>query len=44
MCKYKTFPGYTVEIVLPKNAKILPIKNDIGEVWQENGRWYLKFN
>jgi putative protease len=44
MCKYKTFPGDTVEIVLPKNAKILPIKNDIGEVWQENGRWYLKFN
>ena len=44
MCKYKTFPGERVEIVLPKNAKISPIKNDIGEVWQENGRWYLKFN
>jgi putative protease len=44
MCKYKTFPGERVEIVLPKNAKISSIKNDIGEVWQENGRWYLKFN
>jgi putative protease len=44
MCKYKTYPGDTLEIVLPKNAKISSCKNDIGEVWQENGKWFLKLN
>ncbi|ACM92519.1 peptidase, U32 family [Nautilia profundicola AmH] len=44
MCKYKTFPGDVVEILAPKNAKISPVKNEIGEIWQENGKWILKFN
>jgi putative protease len=44
MCKYKTFPGDTVEILAPKNAKISPVKNEIGEIWRENGKWMLKFN
>ncbi|WP_456479757.1 U32 family peptidase [Nautilia sp.] len=44
MCKYKTFPGDTVEILAPKNAKISPVKNEIGEIWHENGKWKLKFN
>ncbi len=44
MCKYKTYPQDIIEIVLPKNAKISTCKNDIGEIWQENGKWLLKFN
>jgi len=44
MCKYKTYPGDVVEIVAPKNAKITACKNGIGEIWNENGIWYLKFN
>jgi putative protease len=44
MCKYKTFPGDTVEILAPKDVKISPVKNDIGEIWCENGKWMLKFN
>jgi len=44
MCKYKTFPGDVVEIVAPKNAKISPVKNEIGEIWQKDGKWMLKFN
>ncbi|NPA88468.1 peptidase U32 family protein [Caminibacter pacificus] len=44
MCKYKTFPGDVVEILLPKNAKISPCENEIGKIWQEDGKWYLKFN
>ncbi|WP_457561222.1 peptidase U32 family protein [Caminibacter sp.] len=44
MCKYKTFPGDVVEILAPKNAKISPCKNEIGEIYQKDGKWYLKFN
>jgi putative protease len=44
MCKYKTLPGDVLEILLPKNAKITPCKNDIGEIFEKNGKWYLKLN
>ena len=44
MCKYKTYPGDVVEILLPKNGKIMECKNEIGEIFNENGKWYLKFN
>ncbi len=44
MCKYKTFPGDTVEILMPENGKITACKNDIGEIFEKDGKWYLKFN
>jgi putative protease len=44
MCKYKTYPGDVVEILLTKNGKITECKNEIGEIFSENGKWYLKFN
>jgi putative protease len=44
MCKYKTFPGDVLEIVLPKNAKIQSCENEIGKIYQENGKWLLKLN
>jgi putative protease len=43
MCKYKTYPGDIVEIVAP-NDKITECKNEIGEIYNKNGKWYLKFN
>jgi putative protease len=44
MCKYKTYPGDVVEIVLPKNAKISPCENEIGKIYKKDGKWFLKFN
>jgi putative protease len=44
MCKYKTFPGDVLEIVLPKNVKIQSCENEIGKIYQENGKWLLKLN
>jgi putative protease len=44
MCKYKTYPGDILEIVLPKNAKIEPCENEIGKIYQQNGKWLLKLN
>ncbi len=43
MCKYKTFPGDEVEIVAPKNAKISECENEIGKIYNDNGKWKLKF-
>ena len=44
MCKYKIFPGDILEILYPKNAKISPCENEIGKVFQKDGKWYLKLN
>jgi putative protease len=44
MCKYKTYPGDILEIVLPKNAKIENCENEIGKIYQQNGKWFLKLN
>jgi len=44
MCKYKIFPGDILEIVLPKNATISPCKNEIGEIFQKENKWYLKLD
>ena len=37
MCKYKTFIGDEIEIVLPKNGKITECENEIGKIYNENG-------
>ena len=42
MCKYKIFPGDTLEIVLPKNAKVNECSNDIGEIFKKDKNYYLK--
>ncbi|WP_096259773.1 peptidase U32 family protein [Lebetimonas natsushimae] len=44
MCKYKTYPGDVLEIVLPKNVKIESCENEIGKIYRENGKWLLKLN
>jgi len=44
MCKYKIFPGDVLEIVLPKESKIATCKNEIGEIFEKNGKWYVKLD
>jgi len=44
MCKYKIFPGDLMEIVLPKNAKITPCKNEIGEIFKKDNIWYIRID
>lgn len=43
-CKYKTFPGDTMELVFPAHAPIEPADNDIGRIWEENGTWNISFH
>ncbi len=42
MCKYKTLPNDELEIVAPLDAKIELIDNDIGSIYEREGRVYLK--
>ncbi|MGD9970568.1 MAG: peptidase U32 family protein [Sulfuricurvum sp.] len=42
-CKYKTFPGDTMELVFPEGSVIDAIENDIGRIWEENGQWNISF-
>ena len=42
MCKYKTYPGDELEILLPKNVTISECENEIGKIYQKDSKWYLK--
>ena len=44
MCKYKTLPNDVLEIVAPKDANITHCKNEIGEIFQKENKYYLKLN
>jgi len=43
MCKYKTLPGDTVEIVAPEGAEIVAADNEIGTIFEAQGRYYVTF-
>ena len=43
MCKYTTLPGDRAEIVAPSGAAITPVDNEIGVIFEEEGRWYVTF-
>jgi putative protease len=43
LCKYKTFPGDTMEIVAPKESKIEEVDNEIGTVILKDGTYYITF-
>ncbi len=43
MCKYKTFPQDTLEIVAPKDTKIEEVDNEIGTVTCKEGTYYITF-
>ena len=44
MCKYKTLPNDEIEIVLPYGKEIKECENEIGKIYQDNGKWKLKLN
>ena len=44
MCKYKTYPNDEIEIVLPYNKTINECENEIGKIYQKDGKWFLKLN
>jgi putative protease len=44
MCKYKTFPGDKVEIFIPYGEKLELCDNEIGKIFEENGKYYIIFN
>lgn len=43
LCKYKTLPGDKVEIVAPGSSLIEEIDNEIGTIFQDEGRYYIIF-
>lgn len=43
LCKYTTKPQDELEIVAPLDSVIVATSNEIGEVYERDGRWYLKF-
>jgi len=42
--KGKIESGTVAEIVLPRHASTTAIDNEIGSVYEEGGRWYIRFN
>lgn len=42
--KGKIVPGEIYEIFAPFGAEISPVKNEIGEIFSENGKFYMKFD
>jgi len=42
LCKYKTLPNDELEIVAPLKSKIELVDNDIGKVYERDGRLYMK--
>ncbi len=42
LTKDKICKGDVLEIVAPKGAKIEPCNNEIGEIFQLNGKWFVK--
>ena len=43
MCKYKIFPGDVLEILAP-NDNLMECENEIGKIYKENGKWYLRLD
>lgn len=42
--KFKIIPNENYEIFAPKSAQIQTIKNEIGEIFNQNGKYFMKFN
>ena len=42
MCKYKTLPNDVLEIMSPYNQEIVECSNEIGDIFIDNGRAYLR--
>ncbi len=44
MCKYKTYPGTPVELVVPPGKKVEPVQNELGKIYEEAGQWWIVFD
>ncbi|MDF1875878.1 U32 family peptidase [Sulfurimonas sp. SAG-AH-194-I05] len=42
LCKYKTLPHDELEIMAPKGAKIERVDNEIGSIYEKDGRMYMQ--
>jgi len=42
LCKYKTLPNDELEVVAPLGSQLEFVNNDIGEVYERDGKIYLK--
>lgn len=43
MCKYKILPGDELELLLPSDVSMQEMENEIGVVYKQNGKWYVRF-
>jgi len=43
LCKYTTRPGDEAEIVAPPAGKIVPVSNAYGEIFEREGRLFVRF-
>ena len=43
MCKYKTYPNEDIEILIPPGQKIEEVDNEIGKIYQKNGKYFINF-
>jgi len=43
LCKFKTMPGDELEVVFPLGSDVAIVDNDIGETYERDGKFYLKF-
>lgn len=43
MCKHKTLPNDELELLLPNDCGIREADNEIGALYKQNGRWFVRF-
>ncbi len=43
MCKYKIYLNEDIELITPKNSKVDYVDNEIGTIFEKNGKNYIKF-
>jgi U32 family peptidase len=43
MCKYKTYPNESIEIFAPLGTKIEEVDNEIGSIYQKDGKYFIEF-
>ncbi len=44
MCKYKTYPGKPIELIHPPQVRITPVENELGAIYESDGKWWIRFN
>jgi putative protease len=42
MCKYKTYPDDTIELVLPADSSVDEVDTDIGKIWRDGDVYYMR--